>query len=301
MNGDLKVWWDGKILHYSDAKVPILTHSLQYGSGIFEGIRAYRMGNGTAVFRLRDHLRRFFNTAKIYRMNIKYGMDEVYSAVLETVRVNKLQECYIRPFAFYNDDGIGLSPFGKNVSLFIAAVPFGKYLSEKDGVRCKTSTWRRINSNILPVQAKASGNYLNSLVANLEARTLGFDEAIMLTEDGYIAEGPGENIFIVKDGRIVTPPVESDILVGITRDSIIKIADHMGIKTVERNIHREEIYTADEAFFAGTAAEITPISSVDGIPVGDGKKGEITAKIKDEFMAIVHGSDATFRDWLTPV
>ncbi|MVT35231.1 MAG: branched-chain amino acid transaminase [Euryarchaeota archaeon] len=301
MKGDLKVWWDGKFIEYKDAKVPILTHSLQYGSGIFEGIRAYKNEKGSAVFRLRDHIKRFFNTAKIYRIDLKYSMDEISQAILELLRINKLDECYIRPFAFYRDDSIGLSPFGKETSIYIAAVPFDKYLSKSSGIRCKTSTWRRINSKILPVQAKASGNYLNSLIANLEARSLGFDEAIMLGENGYVAEGPGENIFIVKDGALITPPDESDILLGITRDSIIKIAGHLGIKTLERNIHREEIYVADEAFFAGTAAEITPISSVDGITIGDGNIGKITSTLINEYMNVVHGRNEYFRDWLTQV
>ncbi|HEU12928.1 MAG: branched-chain amino acid transaminase [Thermoplasmata archaeon] len=301
MKEGLKVWLDGDFLNYDDAKVPILTHSLQYGSGIFEGIRAYRNERGTAVFRLHDHIRRFFNTAKIYRMQLKYSPDEISNAILDLLRMNRLDECYIRPFAFYNDDGIGLSPYGKRVSLFIGAVPFGKYLSRGNGAKCKTSTWKRINSGILPVQAKASGNYLNSLVANLEARSMGFDEAIMLGENGYIAEGPGENIFIVRDGTLITPPVESDILVGITRDSIIKIARSVGINTVERNIHREEIYIADEAFFVGTAAEITPIESVDNIVIGNGKVGDITSKLLKEYMDVVHGRNEKFISWLTQV
>ncbi|MEM0077900.1 MAG: branched-chain amino acid transaminase [Thermoplasmata archaeon] len=297
----LKVWWDGKFLDYDNAKVPILTHSLQYGSGIFEGIRAYETESGTSIFRLDDHINRFFNTAKIYRMNLGFSKEEIKKAILELVKINSLKECYIRPFAFYNDDNIGLSPFGKKVSLFIGAVEFGKYLPGKNGVKCITSTWRRINSKVLPIQAKASGNYLNSLLANLEARSLGFDESIILTEEGFVAEGPGENIFLVKDGKLYTPPIESDILIGITRDSIIKVAEYLGIKTIERNLHREELYIADEAFFVGTAAEITPIVNIDAILVGNGNVGPITSKLYQEYQNVVHGRNKDFSKWLTPV
>ncbi|MEM3775547.1 MAG: branched-chain amino acid transaminase, partial [Candidatus Micrarchaeaceae archaeon] len=268
-----RVWLDGSLIDYEQAKVSILTHSLQYGSGVFEGIRAYQTDAGPAIFRLSDHLSRFFNSAKIYSIAINYSKEELSEAIIKLVKVNKLNDCYIRPFAFYNDDNIGVSAFGKKVSVFIAAIPFGAYFGKgkETGIKCKISSWRRINSEILPVQAKASGNYINSIIANNEARASGFDEAILLSSNGYVAEGPGENIFIVKDGRLITPDESADILMGITRDSLMKIAESAGLEVYEKLIHKEELYTADEVFFAGTAAEITPIVNIDGIKIGNGK------------------------------
>ncbi|MCL4387598.1 branched-chain amino acid transaminase [Candidatus Marsarchaeota archaeon] len=298
---NLKVWLDGKVIDYADAKVPILTHSLQYGSGIFEGIRAYKNDSGTAVFRLRDHVRRFFETAKIYSMKLGFSEDEIEKAILQIIKLNGLDSCYIRPFAFYRDDGIGMTTSGKHVSVFIAAVPFGAYFGSgvDKGIKCKVSSWRRINSDILPVRAKASGNYINSIIAENEAHASGYDEAILLSHNGYIAEGPGENIFLVKKGVLLAPGEESDILFGITRDSIIKVARNEGIEVVEASIHREELYTADEVFFAGTAAEITPIINVDGIVVGNGSVGPLTSRIASEYRSIVGGKDAKYKDWLT--
>ncbi|MGC8585429.1 MAG: branched-chain amino acid transaminase [Thermoplasmata archaeon] len=301
VNENLKVWFDGKLMNYSDVRVPVLTHSLQYGSGIFEGIRAYLGNDGVLIFRLRDHIIRFMNTAKIYYMNINYSLEELQLAVIDTVKANGKMDFYIRPFAFYNDDNIGLSPFKKKISVFIAAVPFREYLNEKDGVRIKTSSWRRMNSNILPVKAKASGNYLNSIIAHMEVRTAGYDEALILDEHGYIAEGPGENIFIIKDNTLITPGEESDILQGITRDSIIRISGDLGLNVKERMIHREEIYTADEVFFTGTAAEITSIIEVDNIRIGNGRIGENTRKIKEMYMDIVRGKVAKYNGWLIHV
>jgi len=300
-NENLKVWLDGKIINYNDAKVSILTHSLQYGSGIFEGIRAYMGEHGVLIFRLRDHLLRFLNTAKIYYMNLNYTLQELELAVIDTVKANGKNDFYIRPFAFYNDDNIGLSPFKKKISVFIAAVPFKEYLSEKNGVRVKISSWRRMNSNILPIKAKASGNYLNSIIAHMEVKVAGYDEAIILDEHGYVAEGPGENIFIIKDNTLITPGDESDILQGITRDTIIKISSDLGLSVKERMIHREELYTADELFFTGTAAEISPIIEVDNIKINDGKIGENTKKIKEMYMDIVRGRIFKYKDWLIEV
>ena len=295
------VWLDGKLIDSEKAKVPILTHSLQYGSGIFEGIRSYHTDSGPAVFRLDDHVKRFFATAKIYGMDLGLTQEQMASAILRTVKASGLKECYIRPFAFYNDSRIGMSTSGKRISVFVGIQEMGSYLQKKGaGVRCKISSWRRINSGILPVEAKASGNYLNSIIANGEAKRLGFDEAILLSSNGYVAEGPGENIFIVKGGNLVTPGKSSDILLGITRDSLIKVAESVGIKTDERMVHKEELYTADELFFAGTAAEITPIMEVDGIKVGEGS-GKITKLLWDKFSDIIHGRDSQFEDWLTPV
>lgn len=300
---DLKVWFDGKTMGFYEATVPITVHSLQYGSGIFEGIRAYKTEKGPAIFRLREHTRRFFDTAKIYRMDLFYTQDQINRAITETVRINNLDSCYIRPFAFYNDVHIGLSTENKKVSVYIAAIPLGSYFgkTQETGARCKTSSWRRINSEIIPVRAKASGNYLNSILTSREVKSAGFDEAILLSGNGYLAEGPGENLFIARDGKLYTPGTNADILGGITRDTIIEIAKDKGIEVVERDIHREEIYVADEAFFCGTAAEVTFISSVDGINVGDGKKGPITSSIWQTYNDTISGKVPKYEKWLTYV
>ena len=305
-NGDkskLKVWLDGKFVNYSDAKVPILTHSLQYGSGIFEGLRAYSNGNGTAVFRLGDHVKRFFRTAKIYHMDLGFTEKQLEKAIIDTVKINKLSDCYIRPFAFYNTDHIGLGTHGDKVTVCIAAVPMGAYFGKgvETGIRCKVSSWRRINSEILPVEAKASGNYINSLIAHIEAVSSGFDEAVMLSSEGKIAEGSTENIFLYMDGYLLTPSYGSDILIGITRDSVIKLAQAAGVEVVETELHKEELYLADEIFFTGTAAEITPIVNVDGVKIGNGKPGPITTMLAQKYKDAVTGKDDTFADWLTYV
>ena len=299
--GSLCVWLDNKMIKAEAANVPILTHSMQYGSGIFEGMRAYETEKGAAIFRLEEHLHRFINSMKIYSMAPPYSQRQIKDAVIDTVKANKLSSCYIRPFAFYNDARIGLSTAGKKVSVFIAAVPFGKYFAKQEGLRCKISSWCRINSSILPVEAKASGNYLNSIIANMEARTSGYDEAVLMSHNGYVAEGPGENIFLVKDNVLLTPDRGSDILLGITRDSLIKIAESIGIEVRERQIHREELYTADEVFFSGTAAELTPITSVDGIKVGAGVVGPMTKMLVQAFDDVVHGRNRDFGQWLTYV
>ena len=296
---NLYVWLDNKMIKADDAKVPIMTHSMQYGSGVFEGMRVYETGNGTAVFRLNEHVHRFANSMKIYSMNYGYTEKQLREAVLKIVRMNKVSSGYVRPFAFFDDSRIGLSSVGKRVSVFIAAMPFGKYFAKQGGIRCKVSSWCRINSSILPVEAKASGNYLNSIIANTEAKITGFDEAILMSYNGYVAEGPGENIFLVKDNVLLTPDKGSDILLGITRDSLIKIAESMGMEVRERPIHREELYTADEVFFSGTAAELTPIINVDGIKVGAGVEGPMTKMLAQAFDDVVHGRNTDFEQWLT--
>ena len=300
---NLKVWLNGKMVGYGDAKVPILTHSLQYGSGIFEGIRAYKTESGPAIFRLSDHVRRFIETAKIYSVNLGYGAKEIENAIIEVVLQNKLDSCYIRPFAFYDDDNIGISVANKHVSVYIAAIPFGNYFGDakNTGIRCKISSWKRINSDILPIRAKASGNYINSIIAGNEARASGYDEAILLSHNGYVAEGPGENLFIVRNGRLLTPGADSDILFGVTRDTIIKIAPRLDIQVVEGNIHKEELYIAEEAFFSGTAAEITPIVNIDGIKIGSGSMGKTTQKISEYYKLLVSGKAPESKNWLTKV
>lgn len=294
------VWLDGKFIDFGNAKVSILTHSLQYGSGVFEGIRAYNTKKGTAIFRLHEHFRRFVNSAKIYSMKMDYDQKFLEKAAIELVRKNKLQSCYIRPFSFYNDMRIGLNTTGKKVSTAIMAVPLGNYFEGKEkGISCKVSSWRRISSETLPPHAKGSGNYMNSILASQEAKENGATEAIMLGLDGYVAEGPGENIFLVSDNKLVTPSESSDILLGITRDSIIKIAENLGVIVEEREVHREELYTSDELFFSGTAAELTPITKVDGRKVGNGEVGPITKLLSQHFTEVVTGADAEFEHWLT--
>jgi branched-chain amino acid aminotransferase len=294
-------WLDGKRIREKDACAPIITHSMQYGSGVFEGIRAYKTPKGTAVFRLPDHVKRFFRSAKIYGIDLGYSEDELLEAVCGLVKANKLDSCYIRPFAFYNDQRIGLSTSGKRISVFIAAVPFGAYFGggKESGIKCKVSSWNRINSSILPPQAKGSGNYLNSIIASAEAKRAGADEAILLSTNGYVAEGPGENIVLVRGPNLVTPSKESDILLGITRDSVIRIAESAGLGVVERNVHREELYTCDELFFTGTAAELTPILSVDSVRVGNGKPGPMTKMLAGRYSNIAAGLDGEFEHWLT--
>ncbi len=301
MRSKTAIWMDGKFLE--SAEVPVLTHSMQYGSGVFEGIRAYRTSDGVSLFRLSDHVKRFMNSARIYSMGMGYTAEELESAITLLVKKSGLESCYIRPFAFYNDPNIGLSTEGKRVSVFIAAVPFGAYFGsgKEKGIACKVSSWHRINSMILPPGAKSSGNYANSILASGEAKSAGADEAILLSANGYVAEGPGENIFLVKDGKLLTPSKEADILLGITRDSIIKIAENTGIDVQERNIHREELYTCDEAFFTGTAAELTPIVAIDSRKMGAGKPGPMTKMLAEKYSNIATGNDAEYGSWLTQV
>jgi branched-chain amino acid aminotransferase len=296
------IWFDGRFVPFADAKLHVLTHSLQYGSGIFEGIRAYDTPKGTAVFRLDDHIVRFFNSAKIYGIDIGFTKKQIRDAILQTVRKNKLRECYIRPYAFYRTTELGVRPADTSTGVIIAAVPFGNYFKNKNkGIRCVVSSWHRIHSTILPPEAKASGNYLNSMLASMEAKKEGADEAILMSVEGYVAEGPGENIFFVQDNILVTPSKSSDILLGITRDSIIKIAEAKGIEVEERDMHREEMYTSDEAFFSGTAAEITPITEIDSKKIGSGRVGPITKMLMDAYDDAARGKDSDFEDWLAYV
>ncbi len=300
MSAKQYVWFDGKFIDYSKANVHILTHSLQYGTGMFEGIRGYKTERGTAIFRLKDHARRFMRTAKILGMPLGITQKEFEHAVISTVKKNKLSDCYIRPFAFYNNSHIGLGVSGKKVSVAIAAMPFGSYFEDRNkGITCKISSWNRISSNILPPEAKASGNYANSVLASEEAKAAGAEEAILTTAGGYVAEGPGENIMLVEDGKIITPSKESDILLGITRASLIDLAEELGIVVEERLVHKEELFTCDELFFCGTAAEVTPIISVDSRAVGSGKQGPITKLLSDKFFAIARGQVPTYTKWLT--
>jgi len=299
----LHFWFDGRIIKRKEAKVPILTHSMQYGSGIFEGIRAYKTQNGTAIFRLNEHIKRFTKSSKIYGIDHGYAQSDIHEAIIKLVKINRLESCYIRPFAFYNDDHPSLKTAGRKISLFIATIPFGAYFGRgrENGIKCKISSWHRITSLILPTEGKGSGNYINSILASKEAEAAGADEAILTSINGDVAEGPGENIFVVEDGKLITPSIEADILLGITRDSVIKIAKHNGLEVVERNMHREELYTCDEAFFTGTAAEITPIVMVDGKSVGNGKPGIVTKLLAEDYSRITTGNNKEFEHWLTYV
>lgn len=300
MNHFAKIWMNGKYVKFEDAKIHVLCHSLHYGNAVFEGIRCYNTDKGPAVFRLREHLNRLFNSAKAYCMKIPYSKDELREATLGLMRINKVKECYIRPIVFYGPEHIGLEPEGLKVNIAIIAVPWGRYFGEKieKGVRAKISSWCRINPLIVPPQAKCSGNYANSLLAKMEATSSGYDEAILQNISGYIAEGPGENVFIVRQGKLITPPVHAGILIGVTRDSIMRIAKDMGIEVIIRDIPREELYIADEAFFTGTAAEVTPIVEVDDRIISDGKRGPITRKLQSKFFDILRGKDEKYYEWL---
>ncbi len=296
-----KIWMDGKLVDWNSAKIHILTHALHYGTAVFEGIRCYNTTKGAAVFRLKDHMVRFLNSAKFYLMKIPYNSEELCKAVKDTIRINKINECYIRPIAFYAYGEMGLFPLKNPVSVAVAAWPWGTYLGEeglRKGIRCKISSWLRVDSRILPPQAKCSANYANSALAKIEALDCGYDEAILLNLNGHVSEGPGENIFIVKDSTLITPPTSSGALVGLTKDSVIEIAKDFGFACVERNLLRDELFTADEAFLTGTAAEVTPIREVDGRIIGNGSRGPITEKLQTKFFEIVKGEDDKYAKWL---
>ena len=294
-------WLNGKVVEWENAKVHVFVHGLHYGTGVFEGIRGYYDNGYIKVFRLEDHMRRFFKSAKIIHMEIPYTMDTLINAVIDIIKVNKFKrDIYIRPIAFR-----GLGSFGlraKNpVEVAIIAVEFGKYL-KKSGVRCTISSWRKPPADSFPIYAKVTGMYLLYHLAALEASMNGYDEAILLDQEGYVAEGSGENIFIVKDKTLITPPVYDAILEGITRDTVIRLATEvLNLKVVERRIRREELYTADEAFFTGTAAEITPIIEVDGRVIGNGGIGEITSKLMNLYNEVVLGRIERYRSWVKEV
>ncbi len=294
-----KIWMNGKLVDWDDAKVHVLTHALHYGSGVFEGIRAYETHRGAAVFRLTDHTKRMINSAKIYSMDIPYELDELVDATKEVVRVNGLKSCYIRPIVFRGYGQMGLFPLEVPVDVVIAAWPWGAYLGEESlhhGVRVKVSSFQRNNPNSIPPAAKACGQYLNSILAKIEVVAAGYDEAIILNQHGYVADGSGENVFIVKDGTLITPPLWAGALGGITRDSVIKIAADLRYPIEEDNLTRTDLYTADEVFFTGTAAEIVPIHEVDDREVGD--PGPVTRKIQEIFFKTVKGEEPMYEKWL---
>lgn len=294
---------DGKLVKWDNATVHILTHSLHYGLGVFEGIRSYKTKKGSAIFRLDEHVERLFNSAHIFLLKIPYSKEEIKRAIIETIRVNKIKECYIRPLVYIGYGAMGLYPKGNPVNVSIAVWSWGSYLGEKglkEGIRVKTSSFikNHVNSNMS--RAKVCGYYVNSQLAKKEAVSAGYDEALLLDTEGYVSEGSGENIFIVRGGVLKTTPLTS-ILEGITRDSIIEIAANEGIEVEEERFTRDELYIADEAFFTGTAAEVTPIREADGRIIGKGKPGKITRRLQSIFFDIVKGNNKDYESWLTRV
>jgi branched-chain amino acid aminotransferase len=300
-----KIWHNGRFIRWDEATIHVLSHVVSYGSSVFEGIRCYATPSGPAVFRLREHIRRMFDSAKIYRMeNLGYSAEQLGEAMLELVRVNKMDSCYIRPIALRGYGEMGVNPLKNPIDVYIACWSWGKYLGEEalaEGVDVCVSSWTRIAPNTLPALAKAGANYMNSQLMKMEALANGYSEGIALDSAGYVSEGSGENIFVVRDGKIHTPPLGASVLPGITRDSVLLLASELGIPLVETIIPRELLYIADEVFFSGTAAEITPIRSIDRIPVGKGRRGPIAEKLQKEFFAIVNGTKPDRYGWLTPV
>jgi branched-chain amino acid aminotransferase len=300
------IWHDGRLVPWEQATVHVLSHSLHYGSSVFEGIRVYKTPRGAAVFRLTDHVRRLFNSAKIYRIKMAYTRDAIVAACKEVVRENGLLDgAYIRPIAFRGYGELGVAGnIDQPANCSIAAWEWGAYLGAgalEQGVDVCVSSWQRVAPNTVPGLAKAGGNYLSSILVTLEARRLGFAEGIALNPSGYVSEGAGENLFIVQDGKLLTPPVAASILSGITRDSVIKLAESAGLTVREQDIPREQLYIADEVFLTGTAAEITPVRSVDRIQVGEGKRGPVTERLQKLFFGLFDGTTADRWGWLEPV
>lgn len=297
-----KVWMNGKLVEEKDATVSVLAHAMHYGSAFFEGIRAYKTVDGrTAVFRLREHMQRLHETTKIYRTEVPYSVDELMEATCTVLKENNLDEAYIRPLVYRGKEVLGVNPLPCPVEAMIAVWHWGAYLGEEGmekGIATQVSSWRRLAPDTMPSLAKAAGNYLSSQLIKMEALENGYDEGIALDYSGNISEGSGENIFVVKNGVIYTPPLASSALFGITRDSVMVLAEEMGMKVDEKVMPREFLYTADEVFLSGTAAEITPVSSVDRIPVGDGNVGPMTKKLKDAFFAAATGADTSKTHWL---
>ena len=297
------IWQDGKLVPWREATTHVLTHSLHYGMGVFEGVRAYKTEQGTAIFRLKDHTERLFRSAHIFQMAMPYSVEELNEAQKEVIRANKLESGYLRPLAFYGSEKMGVSPKGAKVHVIIAAWPWGAYLGEEGmqrGIRIKTSSYTRHHVNITMVRAKASGNYMNSILANNEATTDGYDEALLLDPEGYACEGAGENLFIVKNGKLYTPDLTA-CLEGITRATVMHLARELNIEVIEKRITRDEVYCADEAFFTGTAAEVTPIRELDNRQIGPGHRGPITKALQEKYFDVVYGRSAAHGDWLAYV
>jgi branched-chain amino acid aminotransferase len=297
-----KIWMDGELVAWQDAKIHVLTHTLHYGCGVFEGIRAYETSRGPAVFRLDDHIDRLFNSAAIYMIDVPFDRDLLIAATLETVRVNEVRSCYIRPLVYLGYGEMGLNPLPCPVNVAIAIWPWGTYLGDEgiqNGIRLKISSWRRHDPNTMPPAAKGTGMYINSSMAKVEALKAGYDEAVMLSPLGHVSECTGENIFIVDGGAIITPPTSAGALEGITQDSVRRIAEDLGVDYRVEHLLRSDLYTADEAFLSGTAAEVVPIRSVDDRELGD--PGPITRQVQETYFAAVRGEDDRYKDWLSHV
>ena len=300
---DGKIWKDGKLVEWRDATLHVLTHSLHYGMAVFEGVRAYQTPEGTAIFRLQEHTRRLLNSAKIFQMVVPYDMATLIEAQKQVVRENQLASCYLRPLIWVGSEKLGIAAKGNTIHVAIAAWPWGAYLGEEgmaNGIRVKTSSFTRHHVNVSMVRAKASGYYINSILANQEALTDGYDEALLLDTDGYVSEGSGENVFIVRNGKLYTPDLAS-CLDGITRDAVLTMARDLGIEVIEKRITRDEMYCCDEAFFTGTAAEVTPIRELDNRQIGAGQRGPLTERLQALFFDVVAGRAPQYKHWLTLV
>ena len=297
------IWFDGKLVPWREAQIHVLTHSLHYGLSVFEGERAYKTDKGPAIFRLKEHTDRLFNSAHIYRMNMPYTREQIMDACCEVVRANNLDSCYIRPIAFYGSEKMGVSPKGAATHVAIAAWPWGAYLGEEGlqkGIRVKTSSYARHHVNVTMARAKFAATYANSILANTEAIQDGYDEALLLDVDGFVAEGAGENVFVIKDGCIYEPEIAS-ALVGITRSTIISLAREMGMEVKSKRLTRDDIYIADECFFTGTAAEVTPVRELDNRTIGAGTRGPITEELQKRYFDVVYGRNEKYGHWLTRV
>ncbi len=300
-----KIWFDGKLVPFEEAKIHVMTHSLHYGVGVFEGIRAYELQDGVpGIFRLDEHIDRLINSSKTYRFELSYGKSEIRQAIIDTVRESGFTECYIRPIVFLNIPRLGIKPPSRKASLVIGVMKWGKYLGEAyyKGARVMTVQWRRPPPHVLPINAKATGNYLNSYLATIEAKERGYDEALLLDHRGFVSEGPGQNIFIIRKNKVMTPPLHASILPGITRDTVITLLrEKFQLDVLETDITLGMLYEADEAFYAGTAVEVTPIREVDDRPIGSGEPGEITKRLQKMYDDIVHGRISEYYRWITRV
>jgi branched-chain amino acid aminotransferase len=298
------IWKNGSLMDWKDATTHVLTHALHYGTGVFEGVRAYKTPQGPAIFRAPEHYKRLIDSGKIYLMNSPYTDKELIDATKLLIKKNDLDSCYIRPLVYFGYGEMGLTPYNNPVDVIISAWEWGAYLGDdgiKNGIRCKISSWNRIDSRTLPPLAKCTANYANSILAKQEAIECGYDEAILLNINGTVSEGPGENIFVIRHDTLYTTPIADNVLEGITANSIKKIAQDMGIPVVEKSMIRDELFLADEAFFTGTAAEVTPIREIDNRVIGNGKRGPITEKLQTKYFDIVEGKDPKYMDWLTVI
>jgi branched-chain amino acid aminotransferase len=299
-----KIWHNGKFINWDDAKIHVLSHVVSYGSGVFEGIRCYHTKQGPALFRLREHMQRLLNSGRIYRMDIPYTVEELSNTAVELVRVNKMNACYVKPIVLRGPGEAGVNPFPTTLEVFMACWEWGSYLGAEaleKGVDVCVSSWTRMAQNTLPAMSKSAANYMNSQLIRMEAIVNGYAEGIALDSNGYVSEGSGENIFLVQDGAVITPPLAASILPGITRRTIMTICEDLKIPIEEQMIPREMLYIADEVFFVGTAAEITPLRSIDRITIGSGSRGPITKRLQDEFFALTGGTKPDRHNWLTPV